>query len=91
MLDRNQKRPITSSIAQTGLGIIGNLSHISKPVQIKSDKISFPFISQRNNEISNQEQNRIQKKGNLRANSYNIKSRDNKKKIGKIFKYLFYY
>ena len=34
-------------------------------------------------EINNQEQNRIQKKGNLRANSYNIKSRYNKKKSEK--------
>lgn len=62
MLDRNQKRPITSSIAQTGLGIIGNMNNISKPIQIKNDKINFPFISQRNTDFNNREQDRNQKR-----------------------------
>ena len=82
MLDRNQKRPITSSIAQTGLGIIGNINNASKPIQLKNDKLNFPFISHRNNIMNNKEQNRNQKKGHIRANSYNLKkSRDTKKKF----------
>ena len=86
MLDRNQKRPITSSIAQTGLGIIGNMNNISKPIQIKNDKINFPFISQRNTDFNNREQDRNQKKNYIRAYSYNLKkSRDNKNKINDIY------
>ena len=89
MLDRNQnKRPITSpmtsSIAQNGLGIINNITKINnipRPIQINKvkknsiDKINFPFITNKNNNNFHNDINEIknQNKSYSRANSYNIK------------------
>ena len=64
MLERNQnKRPITSSIAETGLGIIGNIksnqTQIKNSTQIntnkrnQNEKMSFPFIYNKEENLDN--------------------------------------
>ena len=94
MFDRNQNKrpitsPITSSIAQNGLGIINNINYNINQINLNDkmkknsiDKISFPFISNKNNNIFNNNINELktQHKNYSRANSYNIKKSKGKKK-----------
>ena len=71
MFDRNQNKrpitsPITSSISQNGLGIINNINYNINQINLNDkmkknsiDKISFPFISNKNNNIFNNNINEL--------------------------------